>query len=286
MVTATPRPTNTRRVPSMPFPKATSYRHDPEPSTRKAEATAPTPKTEALQADAATPYRVEGICCSESPMPGIFGPIQIKVRRGSVDLRRLRTGVMALAREHNPEDSIGVVERWSFAKLDGINSATIIARFAETDIAKRTVQEVLGHARRGISPAFLFDDVTTERMEDGEILTILNEIEPYEASLVSQPRLFSARVTRIGRFNLGQASMGKGDYAMTNDTGAAPILSNLSDLQGLSINAGRLALAAGRGDAKQRQMLEAFFAAYDDAIGRGTTRADAIGAGKAAARIG
>ena len=283
VVIATPRPTSNRRVPSLSFPRATGYRANTAPPVKRTKAT-----TEALQADAAMPYRVEGICCSEKPMPALFGPIAIKVTRKSVDLRRLRTGVMALAREHNPDDSVGVVERWSFVKIDGVNSATIIARFAETPTAELTVKEVLGHARRGISPAFLFDKVTTERTEDDEILTVLNAIEPFEASLVSQPREFSAHVTRIGRFTLGAASlsMGKGDHAMSNDTGAAPVLSNLSDLEGLSINAGRLVLAAGTGDTKQRQMLEAFFGAYDDAIGRGTTRADAIGAGKAAARIG
>ena len=246
----------------------------------------PPARPKALQAETdGRPYRVEGLCCSEEAMPGIFGPIAIKVTSASVDLRRLRTGVMALAREHRPEDSIGVVERWSFAKLDGVNTASIVARFAETDIAKQTIQEVLGHARRGISPAFLFSGVTTERTEDGEILTILNEIEPYEASLVSQPRLFSARVTRIGRFNLGQASLGMGGHNMDNN-GAPPTLSNLTDLQGLSINAARMTLEGGAGDAKQRERLESFFRAYDAAIERGTPRAAAIGAGKAAAGMG
>ena len=271
-VKATPSPTNTRRVPSMPFPRATGYRHDPElPAKRLAS-----PKAIVAQVDETTPYRFEGLTCSEEELPGFFGPIRLKVTRSSVDLRRLRSGTMSVLREHDPEQAVGVTERFSFVTTDGVRGAAIMGRFTESPIALQTIQDAEGGSKVGLSPGFIFGAVEMEAGDDGEFVTVINELEIYENSLVSSPRLWNATLSRLGRFNLGQNSMrGEGMNAHT-EIGKAPTLSNLDDIVGLSLNAGRRALEAGTGMPQQRERLGRFYKAFDAALERGLSRSAAV----------
>ena len=272
VVIAAPSQASSRRVEALPFPRATGYRHDPEPPARRV---AP-PKAIAAQVDETTPCRFEGLTCSEEPLAGFFGPIRLKITRSSVDLRRLRSGTMAVLREHDPEQAVGVTERFSFVTTDGVRGASIIGRFTESPIALQTIQDAEGGSKVGLSPGFLFGAVEMEAGDDGEFVTVINELEIYENSLVSSPRLWNATLSRLGRFNLGQNSMrGEGMNAHT-EIGKAPTLSNLDDLVGLSINAGRKALESGAGSPKQRQKLGRFYTSYDEGLERGLSRSAAV----------
>ena len=279
-VTAAPSPTSTRRKESLPFSRATGYRRDPElPAKRLASS-----KAIVAQVDETTPYRFEGLTCSEEELPGFFGPIRLKVTRSSVDLRRLRSGTMAVLREHDPEQAVGVTERFSFGTTDGVRGASIIGRFTESPIALQTIQDAEGGSKVGLSPGFIFGAVEMEPGDDGAFVTVINELEIYENSIVSSPRLWNATLTRLGRFNLGQSNMrGEGMMDTHAEIGKAPTLSNLDDLVGLSINAGRKALESGAGSPKQRQKLGRFYASYDEGLERGLTRDAAVTAAKVSA---
>ena len=68
---------------------------------------------------------------------------------------------------------------------------------------------------------------------------------------------------------------------MTNTNGAFRTkLVSLDDLEGLSLEAGRMALRRGQGSERQRERLCRFYETFDAAIERGESRSAAIAAAK------
>ena len=236
------------------------------------------PPRETLQTDALALFRISGLLAASEDLPGLFGPLRLDCSREACDTRRLIAGVMSLTREHVLEDAIGVVERLDFARVDGVDQITMIAKIDESPLGKSVQESVTFGSRRGLSPGFLYSGVEFDEMDTGELRTTITRFEPYEAAVTAAARLYRATISRHGRFSAAAMSM-RGKLSMSTNngqTGAAPELNSLSDLHGLSLSVGRRALSSGAGSPEQRQKMTQFYDTFDKAMSMGKTRSESI----------
>ena len=246
------------------------------------------PPKETLQTDDSTPFRISGLLAASEDLPGLFGPLRLDCSRAACDTRRLDAGVMSLTREHVLEDAIGVVERLSFDRVGGVDQITMIGKIDESPLGKSVQESVNFGSRRGLSPGFIYSGTQFDEMDTGELRTTITRFEPYEAAVTAAARLYRATISRHGRFSAAAMSM-RGKLSMSTNngqTGAAPELTSLSDLHGLSLAVGRKMLSSGAGSPEQRQKLSTFFTSFDAAIERGLTRTAAIEVAKDASGLG
>ena len=274
------------KLPSVHFQKGEGFgpQHDARikaDAAERAAATQPTPRRERQR-----PRNGPGLYVVESPlgprkgrivlnftaatsatMSAAMGTISLQIDRGSIVWTRLENGLLALAADHDPE-----------ARLMGrITSATVrpgdlamTAEVGQTPIARALYSEIQDGIRTGFSPGFLVHG--TEMLDDGDadydpgymLQMRVTKWEPYECSATAIPRNPAAILKR--RFQMSMTSATR-----THE----PELVSTDDPLGLSLAAGRVALASGQGSRVQRERLSKFFAAYDDAVLDGKTRDEA-----------
>ena len=203
-------------------------------------------------------------CATDAAMPSMMGTISLEISRESMDWARLENGLLALAADHDPESKL----------MGRITSATVrpgrldmTAEVSTTPIAKALYSEIVDLTRTGFSPGFLLNRI--EMLDDSDkdydaaypLQMRVTRLEIYEASASAIPRNPAAILRR--RYQMSMTA--------TNE----PEIVSTDDLLGLSLAAGRVALASGQGSRKQRERLAAFFATYDDAVLSGSTRDEA-----------
>ena len=216
--------------------------------------------------------RVTLAVASEEPMPGLFGDMIFACAPQAHDMRRLSLGTMSLLREHNGDDPVGRV-----LSLQHVQARTGgWAIFGEGEIAdiplgRSTLAEVTAGARLGVSPAFLMKEFDVNDDFDMEITAS----EIYECSLVTAPRGRSARV--LGT-NMEASMMG---MSMNGNMDGVGDVVNPADVIGMSLVAGRKALASGQGSHEQQDQLREFFRLFDAGLENGLSRDKAARAAKA-----
>ena len=195
---------------------------------------------------------------SERTLPGFLGTIRLICQPDSVDLERLRSGVMNLCADHRLDVPIGRVPSLT---ITGGN-VTGQAEIAVTDAGRKHLVELDQGLRVGVSPGFEILKVAPDpKGQDFDI--VVEKFAPYECSLVTAARNPDSRIT--GRFSMGGNTM--------NGTTLETPLVNTYDTVGLSLAAGRVALQDGAiTDPVRRRQLEKFYQEFDLRIGRGETR--------------
>ena len=212
-------------------------------------------------------------CATDAAMPSMMGTISLEISRESMDWTRLENGLLALAADHDPESKL----------MGRVTSATVrpgrldmTAEVSTTPIAKALYSEIIDLTRTGFSPGFLLNRI--EMLDDSDkdydaaypLQMRVTRLEIYEASASAIPRNPAAILRR--RYQMSMTA--------TNE----PEIVSTDDLLGLSLAAGRVALASGQGSRVQRERLSKFFAAYDDAVLDGKTRDEAARAASLAVK--
>ena len=211
---------------------------------------------------------------SERVLPGFLGTIRLACQPDSVDLERLRAGVVNLCAYHSLSTPIGRVKSMSI--LGG--NVTAQAEIAVTDAGRKYLAELDQGLRLGCSPGFELLTVVPDPNGNGQDFDVLVERwAPYEVSICTAARNPDSRIT--GRFSMGGNTM--------NGTTLETPLVNTYDTVGLSLAAGRVALQDGAiTDPVKRRQLESFYEEFDLRIGRGETRNAAAVAAREKAGIG
>ena len=203
---------------------------------------------------------------SDLPMPGFMGDVTMQCDAASHDMRRLRLGVMPLLRQHNDDIPIGRVNSLTHVQESDGWAITAEAEIADLPRAQEVLEEMRAGARRGVSPGF----VVNEMEFDDDMNMVVTKSEIYEVSIVTGARNYGARVLAM------EASM---NGASGNE------VVHTSDMMGVSLSAGRVALSTGKGSRQQRRKLSEFFKHYDEARARGESRDAAAHAAKEAAGL-
>ena len=208
---------------------------------------------------------------SERTLPGFLGTIRLICQPDSVDLERLRAGVMNLCADHSLSTPIGRVT--SLTVASGILSGQ--AEIATTDAGRKYLDELDQGLRIGVSPGFEIVKVSPDpKGQDFDI--VVERFAPYEVSICTAARNPDSRIT--GRFSMGGNTM--------NGTTLETPLVNTYDTVGLGLAAGRVALHDGViTDPVRRRQLEKFYQEFDLRTGRGETRNAAAIAAREAAGI-
>ena len=128
--------------------------------------------------------------CDEVKMPGLFGSIRLKCTLESVDLARLKAGLIAFLADHNSEKIIGKVV--SMAVEGG--SVYAIADVYDFQRSHEIVKEIRSAARNGVSPGFIPKKYEKDPDGDGAMPYMITAWQPYEVSSTAIPRGLSALV--------------------------------------------------------------------------------------------
>lgn len=190
-------------------------------------------------------------------MPGgFFGTTALKIDADSVDLNRVRSGLLNFALDHDTERLAGRVPSST------IEGGVLYAQIEVADVPNghKFLAEYDAGLRQGVSPGFLVLDATMTEGKDGELEMTVTRFEPFEYSSTAIPRGKNARV--VSRYSQGGKAM-----TMT-DTGQ-PKLVSTSDIPSLEVEACRVALKGSTGKPKQRGTMRLFVDEYDRLIGTG-----------------
>lgn len=205
---------------------------------------------------------IDFVCATEALLPSAMGTVQLSINRASVNLERLDSGLLALASDHDTTRLMGRITSATIrpGRLD------MTAEIGRTPIAKELFSELRDGYRVGFSPGFLLDSVEFLDSDDPD----------YNAGYPVQVRVLRFTVYEVSSTAIPRSpdAILKRRYTMSMKTeivDGAEIVST-DDLLGLSLAAGRVALASGQGSRVQRERLSKFFAAYDDAVLDGKTR--------------
>ena len=200
----------------------------------------------------------------ETQLPGFFGTITLRCRSDSVNLDRVKSGLVNLCADHRLDVPIGRI----LAVTIGNRAVTANAEIAVTDNGQKYLDELDQGLRLGVSPGFIINEVEPDENSDG-LDIIVTAWEPYEISLTAGPRNPKSRI--IGRFAMNVQTLEQGQ------------LVNTDDVDGFALSAGRRALDSGKITRHKAAKLRVFYRAYDRAIENGLTRAAAIETAKSEA---
>ena len=211
---------------------------------------------------------------SDRDVPAFLGTTRLACTPESVDLERLRNGILSLCVDHIQSLLIG---RITSATIGG-GVLDMQAEVSDTPYARRIMEEFDDMTRAGFSPAFLINNSEmlpeSDPSFDSDLFqTVVTSFTPYEVSSCACPRNPTALLK-------GESSM-----SMNANLVDKPELVSVDDPIGLGLSAGRMAMRSGQGTERQRVKLEAFFAVYDKLRAQGQDRDAAALAAKEAAGL-
>lgn len=124
--------------------------------------------------------------------------IKLSMDRKAMRSDRLKNGAPLLA-DHNPQDHIGVVEKFTIDAKEG--KARAVVRFSQSQRGEEIYRDVIDGIRRNVSVGFSIHKlVLEEENEDGNDLYRADDWEPFELSIVSIPADISVGVGRSAEF--------------------------------------------------------------------------------------
>ena len=253
-----------RRTPMTPFVLPGHHGHGHRPTQR-------TPTTRRHAFNVIAPKRdlkslatLDLVVATSDPLPDLFGQIVLTITPDSVDLNRVKSGVLNLHENHFTDRPIGRVISSS------IDSGILygVAEIAATPDGARYLQDFDQHLKIGTSPGFQITDLEMTDGPDGSLITTVLKFEPHEYSQTSIPRSRIARATRRLSMNFDEMR-----------------LVHIDDMDGLSLEAGRRALRLGKVSGSQREKLSTFYKTFDAELAQGQSRAEAISKAKIVAGI-
>lgn len=178
-----------------PRPRRTlpSARREPSRNvyrTEAAPAAAPTRKAGGAPERLA---RLRVVVASDAELPGYFGSVKLVVDRDSVDLSRLRDGVLPVLADHDARRPIGSVRSASVSP----GELSAVVDIYDVDGAAETLRQIRapGGLRKGISPGFIIQEAHLEPSGGDDVGTfVITKWQPFEISTTPIPKNQAARI--------------------------------------------------------------------------------------------
>ena len=127
--------------------------------------------------------RLSLLVADEARMPGFFGTIALQCDPASVDLSRVKSGLLSLCLDHDPTKPAG---RIVHASIDGA-VLYAVGEVADVPDGREYLESIDNGLRLGVSPGFIISGF--ELQEDGDNLhTKVTSWQPYEISATAIPR--------------------------------------------------------------------------------------------------
>ncbi len=242
----------------------------------------PTPRVERLQTVTKrapkTDYeyldRLNILVADEEKLAGAFGSLRLDCTPDAVDLSRLNSGIRLLS-DHDSSSPIGRVT----AITVGSGQVTAQAEIAVTENARAKLEEINQGLRSGISPGFIITQLEADKDSD-DFAMVVTKWQIVEISSSPIPRNPTARL--LSRYSMNDMHERN---TMTTTLESGQNVVHVDDMDGLSLEAGRVALRQGIADPVKRSKLVRFYEAFDAAINQGQSRTAAIASARAAAGI-